>query len=163
MPAPWIELPEQAVEILVRAFPPGTIGGGKIDIAVHPFLNSVPVSKFSALVTDNCLDQLRREGSRHRDNRMLHGLSPLVRSGILTAMQKRVLRSARVAKQALLLHWPHTTVSASQCPPFPAVHGFVPFTNRLALTAFSSRFLVSVAFPIALQFPFTRCSSYSQR
>ena len=73
------KLPEQAVQILVCTFLPGTIWVGKIDLAMQSFFNAAPVGKLRAPVAGNGLDQLRRESGQCSDNGVLHGLRPSVR------------------------------------------------------------------------------------
>ncbi len=50
VPALGIKLPEQAVQILVCTFLPGTIWVGKIDLAMQSFFNAAPVGKLRAPV-----------------------------------------------------------------------------------------------------------------
>ena len=68
---PWIKLPEQAVQILVCTFLPGTIWVGKIDLAMQSFFNAAPVGKLRAPVAGNSLDQLRRKAGQCSDNGVL--------------------------------------------------------------------------------------------
>ena len=123
----------------------------KIDITVQPFFNSAPVGKFRAPVTSNGLDQLGREGRKHRNNRILHGFSLAVRNFNCNVKACLTFRQGSEAGLALALA-AHDRIRFPVPGFFPAVHGFVPFANRLALTVFSSRFLTPVAFSLAPQY-----------
>ena len=96
-----VEIPERTVLIFVGALLPSAIRIGKADVTMQPFHDPAPVGERSSVVTGNGLNQLGRKGEKHGNN---GGFScPALRSGILTAIQKCVLRSARVVKQGLAL------------------------------------------------------------
>ena len=151
IPAFRIELPEQAVEILVCAFLPGAIGVGKIDLAVQPFLNSAPVGKFSSTVAGDRLDQLGREGRQRRDNCVLHGLRPSVRHLHGNVKPSLALRQGGETGFAFALA-AHHRIRFPVSGFLAAVYRLVPLTDRLSLTVFPSRFFRSMALSLAAQY-----------
>ena len=147
------KLPEQAVQIFICTFLPSTIWIGKIHVTMQPFLALAPVCKFYSPVTGNAFDQLRGKGGQRRNDSVLHGRGFSVSH--LDCYVRPGLAFARVAKQALLLPWPLTTVSASQCPASRRLYtGLSRFRIDFPLLYLPRVSLLPWLFPL-------RCSTFS--